>query len=96
MALGVGFVHEIMEKDEHRVTANTPTICKSQQIQEVVSQIAHSPNDRMRRGVPFVVSLRRSPEGSILKTVHQTSRLWLHEGGGFSSNTDSGSLRFIS
>ena len=33
------------------------------------------PRDRMRSGVPLVVSLRRSPEGSILKAVQYRREL---------------------
>ena len=39
------------------------------------------PRDKMRSGVPLVVSLRRSPEGSILKAIQYPRELLERERG---------------
>ena len=71
-------MHEVVEEYEHGVTANTSAICRIESAMERDGEIwtffqAHSPRERMRKGVPLVVSLRRSPEGSITAAIHQAS-----------------------
>lgn len=75
MAFSVCLVHKIMKKDEHRVAANTSAICQGSVAAQKCKFNVRLPSDRMRSGVPLVVSLRRSPEGSILKAVQYPSGL---------------------
>ena len=53
------------------------------------------PRDRMRSGVPLVVSLRRSPEGSILKAVQYPRGFWSAEGDSLLRHRNPLLLRFI-
>ena len=64
MTFCIDFVHEVVQEDEHRVTPNATAIYGKSVVPSRRTKYS-SPNERMRSGVPFVVSLLLRLDPSI-------------------------------
>jgi hypothetical protein len=65
-------VHDLLEEDEHGVTADPAAICRATLASEGEDEAgfwrADVPRDKMRSGGPLVVSFRRTPEEASMAT----------------------------